>query len=61
VLVRVFAQIASRFGIVVTQKLAAQAVPLIGGVGGAAVNYEAICGSPPAKLKEAVKERISQT
>jgi hypothetical protein len=34
--VRLIAQIASRFGVVVTQKLAAQAVPI---VGGAAVNY----------------------
>jgi hypothetical protein len=33
------AQIASRFGVVVTQKLAAQAVPIIGALGGAAVNY----------------------
>jgi hypothetical protein len=39
VLVRFIAQIASRFGVVVTQKLAAQAVPLIGALGGAAVNY----------------------
>jgi hypothetical protein len=39
VLVRLIAQIASRFGIVVTQKLAAQVVPFIGAVGGAAVNY----------------------
>jgi hypothetical protein len=39
VLVRLIAQIASRFGVVVTQKLAAQAVPFIGAVGGAAVNY----------------------
>jgi hypothetical protein len=39
VLVRLIAQIASRFGVVVTQKLAAQTVPLIGAVGGAAVNY----------------------
>ena len=39
VLVRLIAQIASRFGVVVTQKLAAQAVPLIGALGGAAVNY----------------------
>jgi hypothetical protein len=39
VLVRVLAQIASRFGVVVTQKLAAQAVPVIGALGGAAVNY----------------------
>jgi hypothetical protein len=39
VLVRFIAQIASRFGVVVTQKLAAQAVPVIGALGGAAVNY----------------------
>ena len=39
VLVRLIAQIASRFGVVVTQKLAAQAVPVIGALGGAAVNY----------------------
>jgi hypothetical protein len=38
VLVRLIAQIASRFGVVVTQKLAAQAVPFIGALGGAAVN-----------------------
>jgi hypothetical protein len=31
--------VASRFGVVVTQKLAAQAIPVIGAVGGAAVNY----------------------
>jgi hypothetical protein len=39
VLARLIAQIASRFGVVVTQKLAAQAVPVIGALGGAAVNY----------------------
>jgi hypothetical protein len=39
VLVRFIAQIASRFGVMVTQKLAAQAVPVIGALGGAAVNY----------------------
>jgi hypothetical protein len=39
VLVRFIAQIASRFGVVVTQKLAAQAVPVIGALGVAAVNY----------------------
>ncbi len=39
VLVRFIAQIASRFGIVVSQKVAAQAVPMIGAIGGAAVNY----------------------
>jgi EcsC protein family len=39
VLVRLITQVASRFGVVVTQKLAAQAVPVIGALGGAAVNY----------------------
>jgi len=39
VVVRLIAQVASRFGVVVTQKLAAQAVPVIGALGGAAVNY----------------------
>ncbi|GJE29316.1 hypothetical protein LKMONMHP_4196 [Methylobacterium organophilum] len=37
-LMRFSAQIAARFGLVVSQKVAAQAVPLIGAVGGAAVN-----------------------
>ena len=39
VLVRFITQVASRFGIVVTQKIAAQALPVIGALGGAAVNY----------------------
>jgi hypothetical protein len=39
VLVRFIAQVASRFGVVVTQKVAAQAVPVVGALGGAAVNY----------------------
>jgi hypothetical protein len=38
-LVRFISQIASRFGLVVTQKVAAQTLPLIGALGGAAVNY----------------------
>ena len=38
VIVRLMGQIAGRFGVVVSQKLAAQAVPIIGAVGGAAVN-----------------------
>ena len=37
-LVRFLTQIASRFGIVVSQKLAAQAVAVVGAVGGASVN-----------------------
>jgi hypothetical protein len=37
-LVRFLAQIASRFGVVVSQKIAAQTVAVIGAVGGAAVN-----------------------
>jgi hypothetical protein len=39
VLVRFLTQIGARFGVVVSQKLAAQAVPLLGAAGGAAVNY----------------------
>ncbi len=39
ILVRFITQVASRFGIMVTQKLAAQAIPLVGALGGAAVNY----------------------
>jgi hypothetical protein len=39
ILVRFVAQVASRFGVVVTQKVAAQAVPVVGALGGAAVNY----------------------
>lgn len=38
VLVRLVSQIAARFGVVVSEKLAAQAVPVVGAVGGAAVN-----------------------
>jgi hypothetical protein len=37
-LVRLAAQIASRFGFVVSQKVAAGAVPVVGAIGGAAVN-----------------------
>ncbi|WP_336489863.1 EcsC family protein [Methylobacterium nigriterrae] len=37
-LLRFSAQIAARFGIVVSQKVAAQAVPILGAVGGAAIN-----------------------
>jgi hypothetical protein len=39
VILKLVSQIAMRFGVVVSQKLAAQAVPLIGAAGGAAVNY----------------------
>ena len=38
ILVRLVAQIAARFGLVVSQKVAAQAIPVIGAFGGAAVN-----------------------
>ncbi len=38
ILVRLVAQIGARFGVVVSEKLAAQAVPVIGAVGGAAIN-----------------------
>ena len=37
-IVRLLAQIGSRFGLVVSQKVAAQAVPVLGAIGGAAVN-----------------------
>ena len=38
ILLRLLSQIAARFGLVVTQKIAAQAIPVLGAVGGAAVN-----------------------
>jgi hypothetical protein len=38
-LVRFMTQVASRFGVVVTQKVAAQMLPVVGALGGAAVNY----------------------
>ncbi len=38
VLIRLAAEISSRFGVVVSQKVAAQAVPVIGALGGALVN-----------------------
>ncbi len=38
VLIRLAAEISSRFGLVVSQKIAAQAVPVVGALGGAAVN-----------------------
>jgi hypothetical protein len=39
VLVKFIGQIAARFGVAVTQKIAAQALPVIGAIGGAAVNF----------------------
>lgn len=38
-LVRLVAEIGAHFGVVVSQKLMAQSVPLIGAAGGAAINY----------------------
>ena len=38
-IMRFITQVAARFGVVVTQKVAAQSVPVIGALGGAAVNY----------------------
>jgi hypothetical protein len=38
VLVRLISEVASRFGATVTQKVAAQAVPVVGGLGGATLN-----------------------
>jgi hypothetical protein len=37
-LVRLIARIASRFGVIVSEKAAAEAVPIVGAVGGAAIN-----------------------
>jgi hypothetical protein len=39
ILVRFMTQVASRFGMVVSDKVAAQAFPIVGALGGAAVNY----------------------
>jgi hypothetical protein len=39
ILLKFVTQIAARFGLVVTQKVAAQALPVVGALGGAAVNY----------------------
>jgi len=39
ILIKLISQIATRFGVVVSEKIAAQAVPLIGAAGGAAINY----------------------
>jgi hypothetical protein len=39
IMVRLIAQISGRFGIVVSQKIAAQSVPVIGAIGGGAINY----------------------
>jgi len=39
VLVRFISQVASRFGIVLGQKVAAQAIPIVGALGGATLNY----------------------
>lgn len=39
VLVRFVSQIGSRFGFVVSEKVVAQAIPVVGALGGAAINY----------------------
>lgn len=39
ILLKLVTQVAARFGLVVTQKVAAQALPVVGALGGAAVNY----------------------
>jgi EcsC protein family len=39
ILLKFVTQVAARFGVVVTQKVAAQALPIVGAVGGAAINY----------------------
>ncbi|QGM99132.1 EcsC family protein [Methylocystis parvus] len=38
VIIRLLSQFSTRFGVVVSQKIAAQAVPIIGGISGAAIN-----------------------
>ena len=38
VLVKFIAKLASRFGIIVSEKVAAQAIPLVGAAGGALIN-----------------------
>jgi EcsC protein family len=39
ILLKFVTQVAARFGLVVSQKVAAQALPVVGALGGAAVNY----------------------
>lgn len=39
VLLKFVTRVAARFGVVVSQKVAAQALPIVGALGGAAVNY----------------------
>jgi len=39
ILLKFVTQVAARFGLVVTQKVAAQSLPVVGALGGAAVNY----------------------
>ena len=39
IVIRFISQVASRFGVVLTQKFAAQALPVVGAFGGASVNY----------------------
>jgi hypothetical protein len=39
VLLKFLTQVTARFGVVVTKKVAAQALPVVGALGGAAVNY----------------------
>jgi hypothetical protein len=39
ILLKFVTQVAARFGVVVTQKVAAQALPVVGALGGAVVNY----------------------
>jgi hypothetical protein len=39
ILMKFITQVAARFGLVVTQKITAQALPVVGALGGAAMNY----------------------
>jgi hypothetical protein len=39
ILIRIMANLTSRFGVILTDKVAAELVPIIGGLGGAAINF----------------------
>jgi hypothetical protein len=56
IVVRFISQVASRFGAVLTQKFAAQALPVVGALGGASVNYlfiETFPGDSPGSFHRA--------
>jgi hypothetical protein len=61
VIVRFLTLVASRFGVVVSQKLAAQTVPIIGALGGAAVNYAFIDHFPDVARGHFAIRRLERT